>query len=168
MGAICVKESYVRRKKRGDTTIFQRGAESSEESSGDDTCSSNLLLNQEPSVDLVLAIDAGVKSSREFFDDNDNSNSWFNQPSIVSHPVVKSSGESSDAGNKSSNSSSFWSKESPVAIMSDLHSECEISHEGHDDIQHDCSNADLQSAVWSDETSTGKNNQFPNWELNGS
>ena len=45
-------------------TIFQRGAEFSEESSGDDKCSSNLSLNQEPSVDLVL--NAGVKSSREF------------------------------------------------------------------------------------------------------
>ena len=85
-------------------------------------------------MDLVLTIDAGVKSSREFSDDNDNSNSSFNKPSIVSHAVVKSSGESSDDGNESSNSSSFWNKESPVA-MSDLDSECEISHEGHDDIQ---------------------------------
>ena len=130
-------------------TIFQRGAESSEESSGDDTCGLNLLLNQEPFVDLVLAIDAGVKSFREFSDDNDYSNSSFNQPSIV----VKSSGESSDDDNESSNSSSFGNKESPVA-MSDLDSECEISHEGHDDIQHDCSNADLQSGVWSDESSS--------------
>ena len=46
------------------------------------------------------------------------------------------SGESSDDGNESSNSSSFSNKESPVAI-SDLDLECEISHEGHDDIQHE-------------------------------
>ena len=144
--AICVEESYVRQKKRGDTTIFQRGTESSEESSGDDTCSSNLSLNQEPSVELVL--NGGVKSSREFSDDNDNSDSSFNQPSLISHAVVKSSGD----GNESLNSSSFSNKESPVAI-SDLDSECEISHEGHD-IQHDCSNADMQSAVRSDESSS--------------
>ena len=150
---LCRGKLCSAKKARRHKTIFQRGAESSEESSGDDTCSSNLSLNQEPSVDLVLAIDAGVKSSREFSDDNDNSNSSFNQPSIVSHAVVKSSGESSDDGNESSNSSSFWNKESPVA-MSDLDSECEISHEGHDDIQHDCSNADLQSGVWSDESSS--------------
>ena len=42
---------------------------------------------------------------------------------------------------------------SPVAI-SDLDSECEISHEGHDDIQHNCSNADVQSAVQSDKSSS--------------
>ena len=63
------------------------------------------------------------------------------------------SGETSDDGNESSNSSSFSNKESPVAI-SDLDLECEISHEGHDDIQHDCSNADVQSAVRSDESSS--------------
>ena len=147
---LCRGKLCSAKKARRHKTIFQRGAESSEESSGDDTCSSNLSLNQEPSVDLVLAID---ESSREFSDDNDNSNSSFNQPSIVSHAVVKSSGESSDDGNESSNSSSFGNKESPVA-MSDLDSECEISHEGHDDIQHDCSNADLQSGVWSDESSS--------------
>lgn len=49
---------------------------------------------------------------------------------------MKSSGESSGDGNESSNSSSFSNKESPVAI-SDLDLECEISHEGHDDIQHE-------------------------------
>ena len=138
------------------------GVKSSREFS-DDNDNSNSSFNQ-PSIVSHAVVkssgessddgNAGVKSSREFSDDNDNSNSSFNQPSIVSHAVVKSSGESSDDGNESSNSSSFWNKESPVAIMSDLDSECEISHEGHDDIQHDCSNADLQSAVWSDETSS--------------
>ena len=146
---LCRGKLCSAKKARRHKTIFQRGAESSEESSGDDTCGLNLLLNQEPFVDLVLAIDAGVKSFREFSDDNDYSNSSFNQPSIV----VKSSGESSDDDNESSNSSSFGNKESPVA-MSDLDSECEISHEGHDDIQHDCSNADLQPGVWSDESSS--------------
>ena len=102
-----------------------------------------MSLNREPSVD-DLVLDAGVKSSREFSDDNDDSNSSFNQASLVSHAVVKSSGD----GNESSNSSSFSNKESPVAI-SDLDSEGEISHEGHDDIQHNCRNADMQSAVWS-------------------
>ena len=66
-------------------------------------------------------------------------------------------GESSDDGNASSNPSSFWNKESPVAMsgsMSELDLECEISHEGHDEVQHDFSNADFQSAVWSDESSS--------------
>ena len=148
---LCRGKLCSAKKARRHKTIFQRGAESSEESSGDDTCSSNLSLNQEPSVD-DLVLDAGVKSSREFSDDNDDSNSSFKQASLVSHAVVKSSGESSGDGNESSNSSSFSNKESPVAI-SDLDSECEISHEGHDDIQHDCSNADMQSAVRSDDSS---------------
>ena len=135
---------------RRHKTIFQSGAES-----GDDTCNSNFCRLNQDSVDLVL--DTGVKSSREFSDDNDNSNSSFNQPSLVSHTVVDSSGESSDDGNASSNSSSFSNKESPVAMsgsMSELDLECEISHEGHDEVQHDFSNADFQSAVWSDESSS--------------
>lgn len=109
------------------------------------------------SVDLIL--DTGDKSSREFSDDNDNSNSSFSQPSLVSHAVVKSSGESSDDGNESSNSSSFSSEESPIAMSGsmsdlDLELECEISHKGHDEVHHDFSNADFQSAVWSDESSS--------------
>lgn len=101
MGAICVRESYVQQKKCGGTTIFQKGAESSEESSGDDSCSSNFSRLNQHSVDLVL--DTGVKSSREFSDNSDNSHSSFR---VVSHAVIKSSGESSDDGNASFNSSS--------------------------------------------------------------
>lgn len=68
---LCRGKLCSAKKARRHKTIFQRGAESSEESSGDDTCSSNLSLNQEPSVD-DLVLDTGVKSSREFSDDNDN------------------------------------------------------------------------------------------------
>ena len=150
---LCPGKLCSAKKARQHKTIFQRGAESCEESSGDDTCSSNLSLNQEPSVDDDLVLDAGVKSSREFSDNNDDSISSFNQASLVSHAVVKSSGESPDDGKESSNSSSFSNKESPVAI-SDLDSECEISHKGHDDIEHNCSNAEVQSAVRSEESSS--------------
>jgi len=143
------------KKARRHKAIFQRGAESSEESSsGDDTCGSNNIcrLNQRS-----RSVDAGVKSSSEFSDDNDNANSSFYQPSLVSNAVVKSSDESSDDGNASSDSSSLSNKESPVAMpgsMSDLDLECEISHEGHEEVQDDFSNSDVQLAVWSDESSS--------------
>ena len=142
------------KKARRHKTIFQKGAESSGESSGDDACSSNVSPLNQHSVDLVL--DAGVKSSSEFSDNSDNSNLSFNQPSVVSQAaVINSSGESSDDGNASSNSSSCSNKESPVAMSgstSDLDLECEISDEGHDEVQLDFSNVDFQSAVWSDES----------------
>ena len=142
------------KKARRHKAIFRRGAESCEESSsGDDTCRSNFSRLNQRSVDLVL--DPGVKSSSEF-SDNDGPNSSFNQPSLVSHAVVKSS-EESDDGNASSNSSSLSNRECPVAMsgsLSDLVLECEISHEGHEEVQHNFSNSDFQSAVWSDESSS--------------
>ena len=105
---------------------------------------------------MWLKFFASVKSSREFSDDTDDSNSSFIQPSVVSHAVIKSLGESSDDGNVSLNSSSYSNKESPVAMsgsVSDLGLECGISHEGHDELQHDFSNTDFQSA-WLDESSS--------------
>ena len=153
---LCRGKLCSAKKARRHKTIFQKGAESSGESSGDDACSSNVSPLNQHSVDLVL--DAGVKSSSEFSDDSDNSNLSFNQPCVVSQAaVINSSGESSDDGNASSNSSSCSNKESPVAMSgstSDLDLECEISDEGHDEVQHDFSNVDFQSAVWSDESSS--------------
>ena len=151
---LCRGKLCSAKKARRHKTIFQKGAESSGESSGDDACSSNVSPLNQHSVDLVL--DAGVKSSSEFSDNSDNSNLSFNQPSVVSQAaVINSSGESSDDGNASSNSSSCSNKESPVAMSgstSDLDLECEISDEGHDEVQLDFSNVDFQSAVWSDES----------------
>ena len=113
---LCRGKLCSAKKARRHRTIFRKGAESSEESSGDDTCSSNFSRLDQHSVDLVL--DAGVKSSREFSDDSDNSHSSFHLPSVVSHAVIESSGESSDDGNASSNSSSCSNKESPVTMSS--------------------------------------------------
>lgn len=149
---LCREKLCSAKKVRRHKTIFQKGAESSEESSGDDSCSSNFSRLNQHSVDLVL--DTGVKSSREFSDDSDNSHSSFR---VVSHAVIKSSGESSDDGNASFNSSLCSNKESPVDMsgsMSDLDLEYEISHEGDDEDQQDFSNGDFQSAVWSDESSS--------------
>ena len=83
-GKLCSAKKAQRHK-----AIFQRGTESSEESSGDDTWSSNFSRLNQDSVDLVL--DAGVKSysCRDFSYDDDTSYSSFNHPSLVSRALTR-------------------------------------------------------------------------------
>ena len=86
---LCRGKLYSAKKARRHKAIFQRGTESSEESSGDDTWSSNFSRLNQDSVDLVL--DAGVKSysCRDFSYDDDTSYSSFNHPSLVSRALTR-------------------------------------------------------------------------------